>query len=74
MAYLLVRTVILLIGWGATCGLIMNVWPHVDPAIYYVAGASWALVGVAYFGYLRKLRREIHHQRARSYSVGRSST
>jgi hypothetical protein len=65
MAYLLVRSVIVLIGWGMTCGLIMNVWSNVDPVIFYVAGASWAFAGIAYVGYLRKLRREAHDQRIR---------
>ena len=65
MAYLLVRSAIVLIAWGMTCGLIMKVWSHVDPVIYYVAGASWAVAGIAYFGYLHKLRRQAHAQRSR---------
>jgi hypothetical protein len=65
MAYLMPRAVIVLIGWGVTCWLIMNVWSKVDPMIFYVAGASWAFAGVVCFGYLHKLRREAHDQRGR---------
>lgn len=65
MAYLLVRAAIVLIGWGMTCGLIVNLWAHVDPMVFYVAGASWTLAGIAFFGYLQKLRREASEQRSR---------
>jgi hypothetical protein len=58
MSYILPRAVIVLIGWGITCGLIMRVSPNVDPTIFYVAGVSWALAGIVCFGYLHKLRRE----------------
>ncbi len=75
MAYLLPRAVIVLIAWGITCGLIKNLWPEADPMIFGVAGASWAFGGIAYFAYLRKLRREIDDlQRNRRYSVDRSPT
>jgi len=74
MAYLLTRTIIVLIGWGVTCAVIMNVWPHVDPMIYYVAGASWACAGIAYFAYLQKLRREAGPHRNGTFSAGRSRT
>jgi hypothetical protein len=72
MAYLLTRTIIVLIAWGVTCGIIMNVWPHVDPMIYYVAAASWALAGLAYFSYVQKLRREAVSHRTGSFIAGRS--
>jgi hypothetical protein len=58
MAYVLPRTFIVLMGWGMTCALIANVWPHVDPLIYTIAAVSWALAGITCFGYLYKLRRE----------------
>ena len=57
MAYLLPRAIIVLIAWGTTC-LIMNIWANVDPHVFYIAGAVWAVVGFACFGYLHKLRRE----------------
>jgi hypothetical protein len=63
MTYLMPRAIIVLVGWGITCGLIMKVWANVDPVIFYVAGASWALAGIAYFGYLHRLRRETQIQR-----------
>ena len=75
MAYLLPRAILILAAWGATCALIRNMWPGVDPMIFGVAGASWIFGGIAYFAYLRKLRREIDElQRNRSYSVDRSAT
>jgi hypothetical protein len=40
--------------------------------IYYVAGASWALAGIAYFSYLHRLRREANLHRNGSFSAGRS--
>jgi hypothetical protein len=74
MAYLLTRTVIVLIAWGLTCGVIMNVWPQVDPKVYYVAGASWAMAGFAYFSYIQKLRREADLHRNGSFSASRIQT
>jgi hypothetical protein len=66
MAYLLPRAVMVLIAWGMTCGLIKNLWPEADPMIFG---------GIAYFAYLRKLRREIDDlQRNRRYSADRSPT
>jgi hypothetical protein len=66
MAYILPRAFIVLIGWGITCGLITDVWSNVDPKIFYVAGASWALAGFLCFGYLHRLRREAQDQHGRS--------
>ena len=63
MAYILPRAIIVLIGWGITCGVMVNVWPHVDPMVIYVAAASWAVAGLACFGYMRKLRREADNPR-----------
>ncbi|HML08306.1 MAG TPA: hypothetical protein VK430_09310 [Xanthobacteraceae bacterium] len=68
MAYLLPRVVIVLIAWALTCGLIKHLWADADLSIFYVAGASWAFAGIAYFAYLRKLRRDIDHlERNRRY-------
>lgn len=58
MTYILPRAVIVLIGWGMTCGIIANVWSHVDPMVFVVAAASWAVAGMVCFGYMHKLRRE----------------
>jgi hypothetical protein len=58
MAYILPRAFIVLIGWGITCALIVNVWPSVDSMVFYAAGGSWAFAGLVCFGYVHKLRRE----------------
>jgi hypothetical protein len=63
MAYLLPRTVIVLFGWGMTCGLILELWPNVDPLVFYVTGVSWALAGIACFGYATRLRRAAEFER-----------
>jgi hypothetical protein len=65
MGYILPRAFIVLIGWGITCGLIINVWSKVDPMVFYAAGASWAFAGVICFGYLHKLRRQAENQHGR---------
>lgn len=72
MTYLLPRALIALIAWGVTCGLIRSLWPSADPMMFYVAGASWAFVTIAYFAYVRKLRREAETHRHRPYSASRS--
>ena len=75
MGYLLPRAVIVLIAWGMTCGLIRNLWPAVDPMIFGVAGACWALGGIACFPYLRKLRRDIEElERNRRFGVDHGTT
>jgi hypothetical protein len=70
MAYLLPRAVLIIICWAMTCALIGRLWPSADPIVFGVAAASWILGGVAYFGYLRKLRRDIEAlERARGLSA-----
>jgi hypothetical protein len=59
MAYLLPRTMLVVIAWGVTCVLIRRIWPSAEMAIFAVAGATWLAAGVAYFGYSNKLRRDI---------------
>ncbi len=72
MAYLLPRTILLVIAWGVTCALIRHAWPSAEMPIFAVAGATWFAAGVAYFGYLHKLRRDIVRlERARSYTYVR---
>ncbi len=72
MAYLLPRSVLVILAWGMTCGLIRKFWQDADPMIFGVAGASWIVVAAAYFGYLHKLRRDIEAlERVRGYTVGR---
>jgi hypothetical protein len=65
MVYFLPRTVIVLFGWGMTCGLIAEVWPNVDPMVFCFVGVSWLLAGIACFGYVRRLRREAEFDRDR---------
>jgi len=75
MTYLLPRAVVVLIAWGMTCGLIRTLWPAADPMIFGVAGACWALGGFAYFGYLRKLRRDIEElERNRRFRINPGAT
>jgi uncharacterized protein (DUF486 family) len=72
MAYLLPRAVLIVVAWAMTCALIGKLWPSADPTVFAIAAASWILGGVAYFGYLRKLRREIEAlERAHGLSVDR---
>jgi len=66
MAYILPRAVIVLIGWAITCGVIRNVSVQVSPTAFYIAAISWALAGIACFGYLHRLRSELHESRGRS--------
>jgi hypothetical protein len=57
------------IAWGVSCALIKRIWPSAEMPIFAVAGATWLAAGVAYFGYLSKLRRDIVRlKRARSYT------
>jgi hypothetical protein len=72
MSYLLPRTVIVLIAWGATC-LIMNFWTSVDPLVFYVAGGVWAFVGLICFGYIHKLRQEEDEGFARAIARARAA-
>jgi hypothetical protein len=74
MAYILPRAVLLLMAWGLTCVLIRKMAPDADATIFLGALASWLVGGAAYFGYLRKLRRDIAElERARGFSLGRKS-
>jgi hypothetical protein len=62
MAYLLPRTILVVIAWGVTCALIRRIWPSAEMPAF----------AVAYFGYLNKLRRDIVRlERARSYTYVR---
>jgi hypothetical protein len=50
----------------------MKCWPDADPVIFFFAGASWAAAGIAYFAYLRRLKRDIDDLTRRRYSHGHS--
>jgi hypothetical protein len=65
MAYILPRALIVLIGWAITCGVIRNVSAQVGSIVFYVAAISSALVGIACFGYLHRLRSELHEPSGR---------
>ena len=74
MAYILPRAIIVIIAWAMTCGLIKNLWPDADPMLFGVAAASWALGGIGYFAYLRKLKRDIEElERNRRLSADRTA-
>jgi Flp pilus assembly protein TadB len=72
MAYLLPRTILVVIAWAVTCALIRRTWPSAEMPAFAVAGATWLAAGVAYFAYSNKLRRDIAQlERARSYTYVR---
>ena len=50
MAYLLPRTILVVIAWGVTCALIRRIWPSAEMPAFAIAGATWLAAGVAYFG------------------------
>jgi hypothetical protein len=75
MSSLLPRALIVLTAWGMTCGLIKKLWPDADPMVFGIAGVMWVAGGMAYFVYLRKLRRDIEQlERNRRYSVSRTTS
>ena len=59
MAYLLPRTILVVIAWGVTCALIEAHLAFGRNAGLCDCRATWLAAGVAYFGYLNKLRRDI---------------
>jgi hypothetical protein len=70
MAYLLPRTILVVIAWGVA--LIRRVWPLAEMPAFAVAGATCLAAGAAYFGYSNKLRRDIARlEQARSYTYVR---
>ena len=70
MAYLLPRAVLIIAAWAMTCALIARLWPGAEPMIFGVVGGCWIFGGVAYFGYLHKLRRDIEElERGFGFSV-----
>jgi uncharacterized membrane protein YccC len=70
MTYLLPRTLAVLIAWAISCVAIKKLFPDVDSSMFGIAGACWVTGGVAYFGYLGKLRRDIEQlERNRRYGV-----
>jgi hypothetical protein len=73
MAYLLPRVVIVLVAWAISCVAIKKLWPEADPVVFGLAGACWIVGGTAYFGYLRKLRRDIEALERRRYSIDRAA-
>jgi ABC-type polysaccharide/polyol phosphate export permease len=74
MSYLLPRLFIVLMAWGMTCGMIENLWRDADPMIFGIVGLTWVGGGIAYFVYLRRLRRDIAElERNRGYSISRTA-
>ena len=71
MAYVLPRAVFVLIAWAMTCVLMRNLWPAANPMIFGIVGAIWMFGGIAYFSYLRKLRRDIEELERRYYGASR---
>jgi hypothetical protein len=72
MAYLLPRAVLILVMWLMSCALIRKWSPEADATVYVGALMCWIGGGIAYFGYLHKLRRDIAAlERDRGYSIDR---
>jgi hypothetical protein len=59
LAYVLPRTVLVLLGWGAMYWLLTALSPHLPALIVYITGIAWVLAGVVLFGYLYRMRREL---------------
>lgn len=58
---------------GLSALAIAKLWPEADATIFGATGACWTLGGLAYFGYLRRLRRDIEQlERDRRHGVARS--
>ena len=69
MSYLLPRAFIVLLAWGMSSLAIRKLWPEADVTVFGAVGACWVVGGIAYFGYLRKLRRDIAElERGRGYA------
>jgi hypothetical protein len=57
------------LGWGLSYGLMRIVIADESLAVFYFTGLSWALAGIVYFGYIRKLRREADIEQTRPIST-----
>jgi ABC-type polysaccharide/polyol phosphate export permease len=75
MSYLLPRVFVVLMAWGMTCGMIENLWRDADPMVFGIVSLMWVGGGIAYFVYLRRLRRDIAElERNRGYSISRTAS
>ena len=59
LSYALPRAIIVLIGWGTTYWILTALSPHLPPVMVYITGLAWVAAGIAIFGYLYRLRREL---------------
>jgi len=59
LGYILPRAVIVLIGWAATYWILTALSTHLPPTAVYITGLAWVGAGIACFGYLYRLRREL---------------
>jgi hypothetical protein len=57
MAYVLVRLVVLTVLWSLTVALMAVLGP-ITPMACYLAAVCWALIGILYLVYVRRLRLE----------------
>jgi len=74
MTYLLPRVFIVAIAWAITCAVISNFWHGAGATTYAAAGLSWAAAGTMYFGYLRKLKRDMKPFERSRYNIGSRTT
>lgn len=59
LRYVLPRAIIVLVGWSATYWILTALSTQLPSTAVYVTGIAWVVAGVAGFGYLYRLRREI---------------
>ena len=67
LGYVLPRAVIIVFGWIVTYWILTALSTHLPPTAVYITGLAWVAAGIAGFGYLYRLRRELGtlpHQQA----------
>jgi hypothetical protein len=67
LGYVLPRAIIILFGWIVTYWILTALSTHLPPTAVYITGLAWVSAGIAGFGYLYRLRRELGtlpHQQA----------
>lgn len=69
MGYVLTRALFILIAWAMSCLLVRNLWPGVEPTVFGALGPPWVFGGIAYFAYLRRLRRDIEELEFQRYGL-----
>ncbi|HEX4041685.1 MAG TPA: hypothetical protein VHY10_08300 [Xanthobacteraceae bacterium] len=75
LGYVLPRAIIIVFAWIVTYWILTALSTHLPPTAVYITGLAWVAAGIAGFGYLYRLRRELgtlpHLQAARGTSQSR---